>query len=87
MPAFLVTSDVLYPGWNASVDGNAVELYQANYAFRGVVVPAGTHTVRFEFRPKSFYYGVAISVSACLLMTVVAWQIGRRRKIVSTETR
>jgi hypothetical protein len=87
MPAFLVTSDVLYPGWNASVDGNAVELYQANYAFRGVVVPAGTHTVRFEFRPKSLYYGVAISVSACLLMTVVAWQIGRRRKIVSTETR
>ncbi len=70
--AFLVTSDVLYPGWKALVDGKPVELYRADYAFRGVVVPAGNHTVRFEFRPKSFYYGLMISLIAGVLMVVIA---------------
>ncbi len=60
-PAFLVTSDVYYPGWQVKVDDAAVELFRANYAMRGVQVPAGKHTVRFEFKPKMFYYGAAIS--------------------------
>jgi hypothetical protein len=60
-PSFLVTSDVYYPGWQATLDGAPIKLFRANYALRGVQVPAGNHVVRFEYTPKTFYYGAAIS--------------------------
>ncbi|MEK6280508.1 MAG: YfhO family protein [Acidobacteriota bacterium] len=70
-PAFLVTSDVYYPGWQASVNGNPVEIFRTNYALRGVQVPAGRNTVRFEFKPKTFYYGFAISALSLLALAGV----------------
>lgn len=67
-PTFLVTSDVFYPGWRVTVDDAPAHLYQTNYAFRGVPVPAGTHVVRFDFRPTTFYYGALVSTLALLLL-------------------
>jgi hypothetical protein len=76
-PAFLVTSDVFYPGWRAFVDDAPAHLYQTDYALRGVVVPAGTHVVRFEFKPKSFYYGAVLSALALLLLIGCAFYVPR----------
>lgn len=45
---FLVVSDAYYPTWNASIDGEETTIYRTNYAFRGIVVPAGKHTVEFS---------------------------------------
>ena len=67
-PAFLVTSDVYYPGWRATIDGVPARIYQTDYSLRGVAVSAGTHVVRFEFRPRSFYYGAAVSALSFLLL-------------------
>lgn len=78
VPAFLVTSDVFYPGWSASVDGHPASLVRADYALRGVAVPAGEHTVRFEFRPRSFYQGAAISAVTLLLLAATVWFASRR---------
>jgi len=69
---FLVTSDAYYPGWRASIDGRDAWLYRADYAIRGVMVPAGEHTVRFEYRPRSFYLGAAISLISILLLIALA---------------
>ena len=66
--AFLLTSDTYYPGWKATVDGQVVNIYQADYSIRGVVVPAGTHLVRFEFRPSVLYVGSAVSIASLLLL-------------------
>jgi hypothetical protein len=74
--AFLVTSDAYYPGWRATIDGRDVSLYRADYAIRGVLVPAGEHTVRFDYRPRSFYLGAGISLVSLLVMVGVA--IGAR---------
>ena len=74
VPAFLVTSDTFYPGWRVTVDGTPAHLYQTDYALRGVPVTAGTHVVRFEFRPTSFYYGACVSaLSLLLLVGCVPW--------------
>ncbi|PWT89453.1 MAG: hypothetical protein C5B55_11375 [Blastocatellia bacterium] len=73
--AFLVTSDVLYPGWTATVDGKVVELYQTDYTLRGVAVPAGDHVVRFEFHPRSFYQGGVVSLIAALLLAAFTFGI------------
>lgn len=47
----LVINDIWHPWWFASVDGQDARLIQANAIFRAVPVPAGSHTVRLEFRP------------------------------------
>ena len=43
----LVLSDSYYPSWRATIDGEDTKIYKTNYAFRGVVVPEGDHTVEF----------------------------------------
>lgn len=70
---FLITSDAYYPGWRASIDGQDVPLYRADYAIRGVLVPAGDHTVRFDYRPHSFYLGASISLASILLLSALAF--------------
>jgi hypothetical protein len=62
--ALLVLADSHDPGWRASVDGAPVELKRANLAFRGVVVPAGSHRVELVYRPRALLLGLAVSLSA-----------------------
>jgi hypothetical protein len=69
--AFLLTSDVYYPGWIAFVDGAPVKIAKADYALRGAIVPAGSHTVTFLYRPKSFYHGAAISILSLLMLPLI----------------
>jgi hypothetical protein len=69
-PSFLVTSDVYYPGWQVTIDGAPIQLFRANYALRGVQVPAGRHVLRFEYTPKTFYYGAAISTLSLIALAL-----------------
>jgi len=55
-------SDVYYPGWCVTIDGQQTKIYQANYAFRAVPVPSGKHKVIFSFFPDSFKKGLHISL-------------------------
>jgi hypothetical protein len=50
----LFLSDTFYPGWIAYIDDAPVRIYKADVAFRAVQVPAGRHTVRYLFAPRSF---------------------------------
>jgi hypothetical protein len=44
---FMVLTDTYYPLWRAKIDGKPVKIYLTDYAFRGIVVPKGKHTVEF----------------------------------------
>ncbi len=57
-PALLFLADNYYPGWKAFIDGKEAAILRANYTFRAVVVPEGTHTVEFRYEPESFKFGV-----------------------------
>ncbi|MCL4768091.1 MAG: hypothetical protein KJZ80_17860 [Hyphomicrobiaceae bacterium] len=48
---FLILYDVWHPWWQATVDGEPVEIMRANVLFRAVQVPAGRHAVHFSFTP------------------------------------
>jgi|GEM_PF-629222 len=79
--AFLVLADNYYPGWRATVDGRETPVYQTNHAFRGIRVPAGRHTVVFEFQPRDLYTGLSVSlVVAALLAVIGALVLFRRRR-------
>jgi hypothetical protein len=67
----LVLSDVNYPGWTATIDGEPAPILLANYAFRAVSVPAGTHTVVFRYRPTSVWYGALLSAFSCGVVTLL----------------
>ena len=71
-PTFLVLRDTYYPGWRAFVDGHEVHIWRTDYLFRGVEVPAGEHTIRFEFSPLSFRVGLVISIISFLLVLTLA---------------
>jgi hypothetical protein len=69
--SFLITSDPYYPGWQVSIDGQPAHLFRADYALRGVPLPPGQHLVRFEFSPRSFYYGALISAITLLALLAI----------------
>ncbi|HJQ26231.1 MAG TPA: YfhO family protein [Blastocatellia bacterium] len=68
--AWLVLSDNFYPGWRASIDGRATEIFQANVTMRAVKVPAGRHVVSFVFAPEVFRVSLVVSLAAALLLGV-----------------
>jgi len=80
-PAFLVLGDMYYPGWEARLDGQPTEIYRADYLFRAVSIPPGTHTVEFHFRPTSYMAGQALRVVLLLgLIAANGWAWSRRMK-------
>jgi len=57
-PNFAVFSEIYYPaGWNVYIDGKKADYVKTNYALRGMSIPAGKHTIEFQFRPASYYNG------------------------------
>ena len=49
----LVFSEIYYPGWTATVDGEPVELGRVDYVLRAMNVKPGRHEVVLSFFPKS----------------------------------
>ena len=75
-PGFLVLSDLYYPGWEATMDGEPVPIYEANAAVRAVPLDAGMHTIEFRFKPKPLLYGALISLIslAGASVLIVVWK-------------
>ncbi len=57
-PSLLFLSDNYYPGWKVLVDGVQRQLLRANYSFRAVALPEGSHLVTFYYDPISFKLGL-----------------------------
>src|SRR5258705_10636 len=77
--AFLVTSDVYYPGWRATIDDVPASVYQTDYALRGVMIPSGTHEVRFQFTSSRFFYGAMVSLVSFILLIGFSLKFGSWR--------
>lgn len=48
-----VFSEVFYPGWTATVDGEPAEVVRVNYVLRAVRIPSGKHTIVMTYEPDS----------------------------------
>ncbi|MBP7688191.1 MAG: YfhO family protein [Thermoflexales bacterium] len=75
----LVLSDVFYPGWIATLDDQSTPIFPANFAFRAVRVPSGSHRVVFEFAPASWTVGWMIS-GLTVVGLLGAALVARRRR-------
>ena len=54
--------------------------FDADYLFRGVIVPGGTSTVEFVYEPASFRIGGGISIAALVVALVIIVGSRRRRR-------
>lgn len=64
-----VFSEVYYPDWDVTIDGEPADYFTANYTLRGMVIPPGEHQIEFKFNPA--YYSVANKVSMVLLYVLI----------------
>lgn len=84
----VVFSEVYYPGWTATIDGNPAEVGRVDYVLRGIQMPAGSHKVEMIFYPKSVDNTETVAYIAYLLLfaTIAAgvffeWKKRRAKEI------
>lgn len=76
----LVLSEIFYPGWEATVDGQHTNINVANYLLRAVPLLAGNHRVEMRYTAPAVRSGAFISIGTlCLIggLLIYSW---RRRK-------
>ncbi len=76
----LFLSDTYYPGWHAYIDGAETKIIRADFSFRSIVVPKGTHKIIFEYMPLSFYLGIKTTIIS-LVALILYLALVKYRKI------
>ena len=81
----VVLSEIYYPGWTCTIDGQPTEIARANYVLRAIKVPAGEHEVVMTFDPQTLHITEAIAyaalaVLALMLIALLGMSLYRKRK-------
>jgi len=84
-PGFLVTSEAMYPGWEATVNGTPQPLLMTNSAFRGLALHSGASRVVMECRPRWLPISLAITLLALLATATAGLWPGKDRHPMSPE--
>lgn len=75
-PSIITLLQCKYPGWKAYIDEKDVSIVQSNYAFMSVLLPAGVHTVKFNFQPAGI---VGLIACQCIVWMVLLLIVIRHR--------
>ncbi len=78
--AFLGSSEVMYPGWTAKIDGKETSVFEGNAAFRTVYLPRGAHRIEFSYRPGIVVLGGAVSFITIAAVTALLLPVHRFSK-------
>ena len=71
-----IFSEIFYDkGWSAYIDGREVDYMRVDWLLRGMIVPAGSHTIEWRFRAPSFdlVEGVTLTFSLVILVGLALW--------------
>ncbi len=80
----VVLSEMFYPGWHATVNGEDAPIYKVDGALRGIVVPRGESRVVLRYFPWSFRIGAFLTVAAflgTLLGVFLEWRKSRQEVV------
>lgn len=68
-----VFSEIYYPaGWKCYIDGKESSYFRINYVLRGMILPGGSHQVKFTFEPSSYVIGNKVSLASSILLILIA---------------
>ena len=67
----LVFSEIYYPGWTVTVDGQPAELGRVNYILRAIHLQPGKHQVELAFFPKSVSVTETVAYIAFVLLLLI----------------
>ena len=86
----VVFSEIYYPGWTATVDGEPVEVGRVDYVLRAINVKAGKHKVVLTFKPKSIRDTETVAYIAFALLFIaiivgVWFEERKKRKAATTD--
>lgn len=68
----LVFSEIYYPGWTCTVDGQNTPIARANYVLRAIHIEPGTHHITLKFAPQSVQITETIAYAALFLLILLA---------------
>jgi hypothetical protein len=77
--AWIFWTQQWYPGWIGSIDGKKTMIKRADILFQAIYCPAGKHTVEFDYRPISFFWGSAIS-GMSIIVLIAGYAVSRRKR-------
>jgi hypothetical protein len=83
----LVLADAFYPGWVAEVDGKPAPIYPTDLALRGVIVPAGTHTIVMRYEPASVTMGVLGVPAGAGVWVIGGWGVPAGLRLIRRRRR
>jgi hypothetical protein len=64
----LLLADTMAPGWKVTIDDQPATAVTANYLFRGVIVPAGTHRVCWTYAAPGLKTGACTSLLTAMML-------------------
>jgi len=67
----VVLTDLMYPGWRVSVDGQPAEAATFENMYRAVNVPGGKHEIVWTYHPRGIYWGAAMGAAMLVLLAAV----------------
>ena len=67
----VVLSEIYYPGWTCTIDGEPTDIARANYVLRAIKMPAGEHEVIMTFDPQTVHITETIAYSALALLALM----------------
>lgn len=81
----VVFSDIYYPGWTATIDGQETEIARVDYVLRAIRVKAGKHQIAMTFDPQSVHTTdtiayIALALLVLMLIAAIGWPIYKKKK-------
>ena len=74
----LVFSDIYYPGWQATIDGEPADIACADYILRAMPIRQGKHRISMWFDPTSLHTTEAVATTCIwLLIAMLVFLAGR----------
>ena len=67
----VVFSEIYYPGWTCTVDGQNTPIARADYVLRAIRIPAGKHTVVMTFDPQTVHLTETIAYTALAILALL----------------
>ena len=68
-------------GFTARIDGKEVPIHIANWCMMALKIPAGKHSIAFNYFPPGLKTGACISLVVLLLLLIIVWNEWKKKQL------